>query len=95
MSSPDAAELIERLGGSGAPGDPTLNITYCEVVSLLQTMADQQKFSGLASGQRVPASFVLQDAPQVQQLIDEAPQIPEPPVQEKLGANIGSWKDQN
>jgi hypothetical protein len=58
-------------------------------------MADKQQFTALASGQRVPASFVLEDAPQVQQLIDEAPQIPEPPVEEKLGANIGSWRNEN
>jgi hypothetical protein len=95
MSSPDAAELIGRLGGSGAPGDPTLNLTYCEVVSLLQTMMDQQRFSGVANGQRQPASFVLQDAPQVQQLIEEAPDIPEPVPQEKLGANVGSWRNEN
>jgi hypothetical protein len=95
MSSPDAAELIERLGGSGAPGDPTLNLTYCEVVSLLQNMMDQQRFSGVTNGKRQTAAFVLQEAPQVQQVIDEAPDIVEPPPQEKLGANVGSWRNEN
>jgi hypothetical protein len=58
-------------------------------------MGEQQRFSGLLADRRVPAAFVLQQAPRIEQTIEEAPTIAEEPAAasegEKLGANVGSW----
>ncbi|HEY7090435.1 MAG TPA: flagellar basal body P-ring protein FlgI [Tepidisphaeraceae bacterium] len=97
LSSPDAAELIARLGGEGAPGDPSLKISYCEVVALLQAMGDQKRFSAVASGKRTTAAFVLQESPRIEKAIEEAPMIPDETAaapgdseSDKLGTNVES-----
>ncbi len=91
LSSPDLAELISRLGGEGAPGEAKLSFNYCDVVSLLQAMSDQQRLSALAGGKPQPVSFVLQEPPRSEQTIEEAPMIPEqPPATDKLGAAVDS-----
>jgi hypothetical protein len=85
LSSPEAAELIARLGGEGAPGAPRLDFTYCEVVSLLQMLGDQQRLYAQSQGQRLPVAFVLQEPPRIEQTIEKAPIIQEP-APEKLGS---------
>ena len=84
-------------GGEGAPGDPSLNMTYCEVIALLQTMGDQKRFSAQTAGKRTTAAFVLQESPRLEKTIEEAPMIPDETAsspgtseQDKLGTNVES-----
>lgn len=74
LSRPDLAEIIARLGGEGGGG---LNFNYGDVVSILSALTDTKKLSAFASGQRVPASFMLQDLPNVEDQILGAPAIPD------------------
>jgi hypothetical protein len=83
LSSPDVPELIARLGGAN-PGD-SLDFTYCEVVSILQMLGDQQRLSAETDGRSVPVAFVLQQPPSVQRAIEKAPVISDP-APEKLGS---------
>jgi hypothetical protein len=83
LSSPDVPELIARLGGAGAGG--SLDFTYCEVVSLLQMLGDQQRLSAETDGRLVPVAFVLQQPPSIERAIEKAPVISEP-QSEKLGS---------
>jgi flagellar basal body P-ring protein FlgI len=50
----DLGEIIARLGGDGAPGEKRFDLSYGDIVGILQ---------GLASNQKVAAAFVLQDMP--------------------------------
>jgi hypothetical protein len=87
-SSPELPELISRLGGQGAPLQ-RLSFNYCDVVSVVQLMSDQQRLSALQSGRRVPIPFVMEEAPQTQRAIENAPPIPESPAipeNESVGA---------
>ncbi|WP_428937042.1 flagellar basal body P-ring protein FlgI [Fontivita pretiosa] len=77
ISSPDLVELIERLGGNGAPGEQRLDFDYCVVVALLQAMAEQKQLVAVYQGQRVPMTFVLQESPGLERLLEQAPPIPE------------------
>jgi hypothetical protein len=80
-SSPDLAELIGRLGGEGAPGETRLHFNYCDIVSVVQAMSDQQKLSATGPGKtRRPVSFILQEAPSAEQTIEDAPMIPDEPT---------------
>ncbi|HMB94800.1 MAG TPA: HEAT repeat domain-containing protein, partial [Tepidisphaeraceae bacterium] len=88
-SSPDVPELIARLGGDGASLAGSLDFTYCEVVSLLQMMGDQQRLSAPSEGKLVPVAFVLQEPPRVEQTIEKAPIISDA-VPEKLGSAADS-----
>jgi hypothetical protein len=83
LSSPDVPELIARLGGASAGS--SLDFTYCEVVSILQMMGDQQRLSAETDGREVPVAFVLQQPPGIERTIEKAPIISEPPP-EKLGS---------
>jgi len=76
-SNPDVAELVARMGGEGPVGQPTLSFSYGDIVAMLQSMADARQLSGWAGGQRVPAAFVLQGVPKVEQTIYGAPVIPD------------------
>jgi hypothetical protein len=78
-SSPDLPELISRIGGQGAPLQ-RLSFNYCDVVSLIQMMSDQKRVSAIHGGQRVLIPFILEDAPQTQRSIEEAPPIPDAPA---------------
>jgi hypothetical protein len=79
-SSPKLDQLIARLAGAGAPGQARLQFGYCDVVSLLQAMADKKHVSAQVGDMRRAAAFVLQEAPQVQQAVEEATPIPEMPA---------------
>jgi hypothetical protein len=74
LSRPDLAEIIARLGGEGGGG---LNFNYGDVVSILSALTDTKKLSAYASGQRVPASFMLQEAAGIEEQILGAPPIPD------------------
>ena len=82
-SNPDLAEIAARLGGMGPIDEPQLNFGYGEVVAILQALVDSQKVSAIASAnnagtQRVPATFVLQEVPMLENSIYGAPVIHEP-----------------
>ncbi|HEV2295513.1 MAG TPA: flagellar basal body P-ring protein FlgI [Tepidisphaeraceae bacterium] len=89
LSRPDLAEIIARLGGEGAGG---LNFNYGDVVSILSALTDNKKLSAYAAGQRVPASFVLQDLPSVQDHILGAPAIPDARPQADEPGTVGMAK---
>ncbi len=65
LSGPDVGELIARLGGSTDEG---FHFNYGDIVAILQAMVDRQK---------VPAAFVLQQVPNVEQDVREAPALPD------------------
>jgi hypothetical protein len=78
-SRPDIAEIVARLAGEGfddrvAPG---LAFNYGQVLSILSSLTSNQQVTAYASGSRVPASFILQELPQVQDSIYSAPVIPD------------------
>ncbi|MEO6434937.1 MAG: flagellar basal body P-ring protein FlgI [Tepidisphaeraceae bacterium] len=77
-SRPDVAEVIARLAGEGAedalPGR-ALRFNYGEILAILSNMTSAQQLSALAGGTRVPASFIMQELPQVQDSIYNAPVI--------------------
>jgi hypothetical protein len=81
LSRPDIAEVVARLAGEGfEPGMPGLAFNYGEVVSILSSMAETKKLMAVAvTGTKVPASFMLQELPQVRDSIYSAPAIPEGP----------------
>ena len=65
LSGPDVGELVARLGGSTDEG---FHFNYGDIVAILQAMVDRQK---------VPAAFVLQQSPNVEQDVREAPSLPD------------------
>ena len=78
LSRADIAELAARLGGQGAKADDKLDFTYGEVVAILQSMVDRGDIVSAArgrDGRQLAASFVLQEAPAVADLIQTAPAI--------------------
>jgi hypothetical protein len=83
-SNPDIKQIAARLGGLGPADEPQLNFGYGEVVAILQALSDAQKVTTIASaspagnGSRVPATFVLQEVPQLENSIYGAPVIPGP-----------------
>ena len=83
LSAPDIAEVVARLAGEGADPDAqqkTLSFNYAEVVAILSKMAESKKLMAVAvTGTKVPASFLLQDLPQMRDSIYSAPAIPEGP----------------
>lgn len=78
LSRPDVAELVARLGGEGAKADDKLDFTYGEVVAILQSMIDLGDIVSPIrgrDGRALAASFMLQEASQVADLIQSAPGI--------------------
>ena len=61
-SNPDLAELIARLGGMGPEHVPALELTYGQIVAMLQDLGGKQRVVALADGRPTPAVFVLQNA---------------------------------
>ncbi|HVT89895.1 MAG TPA: flagellar basal body P-ring protein FlgI [Tepidisphaeraceae bacterium] len=82
LATPDAAELVARLGGDGAPGDKRLDFNYCDVVALLQQLTDGKHLSANAGQVSQPVSFVLQEPSYVEQQAQEAPPIDSEPQPE-------------
>ncbi|MBV8781588.1 MAG: HEAT repeat domain-containing protein, partial [Phycisphaerae bacterium] len=79
-SEPDIAELIARLGGDGPVDQANLNFSYCDIVAMLQKLADSQQITAYASATDptpAPTPFILQPLSNNTQQIDEAPLIPE------------------
>lgn len=79
VSNPDVAEIVARLGGAGFeeayPGRG-LDFNYGEILSILSSMTQNRQITAYAGGQRLPASFILQELPRVQDEILDAPPIP-------------------
>ncbi|MGB7157504.1 MAG: flagellar basal body P-ring protein FlgI [Tepidisphaeraceae bacterium] len=89
VSRPDLAEIVARLGGEGGSG---LNFNYGDVVSILNALTDAKKLSAMANGQRVPASFVLQELPFVEDAIFNAPALPDARPQADEPGKVGMAK---
>jgi hypothetical protein len=75
MTQPEVPELIARLGGSGPPDEQGLDLTYGEVIAILQALADQGQFAASDVSGQWACSFVLQPPPQLRQVIISAPTI--------------------
>lgn len=63
LSGPDVGELVARLGGATDEG---FHFTYGDIVAILQSMVDRR---------HVPAAFVLQQLPEVDQAVRQAPSL--------------------
>jgi hypothetical protein len=81
-SRADIVEIVARLAGEGfddaAPGR-RLDFNYGEILSILSKLTAARQLTAVASGngQKMPAAFILQDLPQVQDSIYNAPVIPD------------------
>lgn len=76
LSRPDVADIIARLGGEGADDEARLDFTYGEILAILQALSDQRKVvAPRGRGEMAVASLVLQEAPMVEQQIEQAPVI--------------------
>jgi hypothetical protein len=79
-SNPDIAEIAARLGGAGPREEIPLPFTYCDVVAIVQGLADQQKVvssAPSADGTAEPVAFVLQEQPVGLDPIVDAPPLPD------------------
>jgi hypothetical protein len=75
LTQPDVPELIARLGGSGPRDEQALDLTYGEVVAIIQGLADQGQFAASDVSGQWACSFVLQQPQQLRNLIIGAPTI--------------------
>src|SRR5690606_28321853 len=72
---PDLAIIASRLGGDSPPGEQRLNLSYGDIVGLLERLADKGL---IVSGDgREKANFVLQSLPGSDDPILSAPMIPD------------------
>ncbi len=78
QSQADVPEMIARLGGDGVRGEPQLNFTYAEVLAIVQELADSGKLASDNGSRTLAASFVLQEAPRVENIMNTAPVILDP-----------------
>ena len=98
VSRPDIAEIVARLSGEGfedAPPGRRLSFNYGEVLSILSAMTANQQLVASTNGSKTPASFILQDLPQVTDSIYSAPVIPDkgrPQGDEESGRRVGMAK---
>jgi hypothetical protein len=81
-SGGDLNEVIARLGGDGAADEEErLDFSYSDVVAIVQSLSQERKLaaagSAAANGQAVPVPFVLQELPETQDSIYNAPVIPD------------------
>ncbi len=93
-TNPDIAEIIALLGGEGSNGrggraGRGLDFNYGEILSILSSMTQNRQITAYAGGQRLPASFILQELPRVQDEILDAPPIPEQGRPQKDAADGG------
>jgi flagellar basal body P-ring protein FlgI len=71
---PDVADVVARLAGQMDDGTGQLDFTYAEILAILQGMSDQHKLQVVTpTGEQMAAAFMLQDAPNVRDAIDNAP----------------------
>jgi hypothetical protein len=95
VSRPDIAEIVARLSGEGfedSPPERRLSFNYGEVLSILTAMTANRQLVSYANGNKMPASFILQDLPQIQDSIYSAPVIPDksrPTGDEESGRRVG------
>jgi hypothetical protein len=75
FSKPDVAEIVARLGGEGPVDEANFEFTYGDIVSILQSLGDSRKMSIARDGHTIPAAYVLQDLPAMQDEINSAPRI--------------------
>jgi Flagellar P-ring protein len=93
VSYPDIAEIAARLGGVANSGDEQLNFCYSDIVAILGALSDARQIGSIVHGQRVPAAFVMEQAPSIQQDILTAPVIPDqgrPESNQAVGLNDSS-----
>lgn len=77
-SRADVADLIARLGGEGADGEPRFDFSYSDVVAIVQAMNNAGKLHSVdLDGQSVAVLFNLQEAPAMEDAVLTAPQIPD------------------
>ncbi len=77
LTSARLPEVVAALAGDGTTGGAsTLHLGYADVVAVLQALVEQQKIAGTAGEHRMLASFVLQDATDVESPIDARPLVP-------------------
>lgn len=74
LCAPDAAVISARLGGDAPPGERRINLSYTDIVGILQRLCDAKLLVG-PNGE--PATFVLQSLPGTEDPILSAPAIPE------------------
>jgi hypothetical protein len=80
ISRPDVAEIIARLAGAGPVAEANLDFSYCDIVAILQKLADSQSVVAIASDtdpRPVPTPFILEALPHMDDAIDQAPVIPD------------------
>jgi len=77
MSSPDAAELIARLGGAGSEQARRLDFTYGDVVAIMQALSDSKRLYASSQLGQMPVAFMLQEVAGVENSVYNAPVISE------------------
>lgn len=77
LSRPDLVELVARLGGESAPGEPKLRFSYGDIVGILQSLSRSDSLVTVPSTDKPEqvAMFTMQQAPAVEQAIGEAPTV--------------------
>ena len=75
QSNPDLAEIAARLGGEGPGQERLLNFTYGDIVAILQAICETREVTASAQGQKFVASFMMQEAPSLQDSVSSAPII--------------------
>jgi hypothetical protein len=71
-SNPEVSELIRRLGGDAAPSETPLNFTYGQIVAMLLGLSNSHDIVDENNGLVASAPFVLQQTPQLEQLLASA-----------------------
>lgn len=74
-SNPDLAEIAARLGGEGTGQERMLNFAYGDIVAILQAICETREVTAYAQGQKMVASFMLQEAPGITESVFNAPVI--------------------
>lgn len=97
ISTPDLAEVVQRLGGIAADGERPLNFTYSEVLAILQRLNEKKSLVAPVGGRFQTVAFVLQDPPALQDVIYNAPSIdtgrPQGEEHSKINQNLDPAAD--
>jgi hypothetical protein len=76
LSRTDIGEIVGWLGGEASTDQGMhLDFSYGDIVGIVQSLCDRQQVATNVNGQRVPASFVLQDMPELDQELRGAPSL--------------------
>ena len=77
-SRADLAEIVARLGGEGAEGERRFDLSYAEVVALVQALSNANKLHApTLGGGTEPVVFSLQEGPALEDIVLTAPRIPD------------------